>query len=1027
MVHRSATLAGLLVLAIAAPAQAVESFVTQFEKVYGSAANQAAVEVIQSADGGFLAVGGEGTRGLVVKTDSNGEVEWQQYYDALPSAMGFSGAVQTPDGGYVLSGSVNPSPRVGSLGSRDPQLIKIDAGGVEQWRTITGGPGDERFYEIALGLDGSIVGTGGTSSDFPGKDPTSDGAYVVKVSGAGAILSEVAFDQIGGTENWEEGYHLVTTPDGGFLVTGMAYAPDRWFLLRLDSGLNKLWGAFYGTAAIQTIAKTSSGGFVAAGIDLVTSEAVLVQLDLDPDDLTGPVLIRPGFPKYYVRPGPHIYTIFYGAEGTADGGVIAAGYYFLLTDPDDPLSEISRTWVVRTDAAGDVEREDIYAQGGARGGVIATSDGGYLAAGGAINYPGGAGGVDFYLLKLIDVLNPGTVSGTVWFDEDATCSLTGGDVGATWRLVRLVDDATDAAFLAMSGTDGTYSAALPPGDYTATLAASPVSEEPETCGVTGKSYAVPVASDSVQSGKDFFGGCKCAVAQSLTGGAVPPVYDCLGGVSSTPCPGYPWEICYGVTNLCNPLLQNPGGGGNFVRTCVNLPAGTTYAGPATITTSNCGGSGAWHLQSTSPPGQVCFELDNNNNFKPGCHADLCFNVNVLPAFTGGTVTAQFATNQCTGAAAIPPAAPLTYGSECSCDPNAMHVTPEGCGPEGSITGQELTYRIDFQNLGAGPAHDVVLTDALDSDLDVSTLRLLEASHTITAFQVSDQGELVVRFDDIELPAEVFDAEGSQGHVTFAISPLEPYVDGTVVENTASIVFDANEPVVTNTVTSTLYHGDPVPVADFTATPSGDSVDFAYTGGTSGVTLAWDFGATATPRTSTDMNPTGIEYPGPGQTAALLVATKAGCSSETVQSVDVPCDGFWTTTAFEAPMGVRRHRVGSRIRLKLGLSYEGAAVTTQARLDEILNTDFARTPAGDCWPRVRVLTADRSEELALAPSMFPGMPANPDGCLRFNRKGKLSARVKLASPLFERGAAYVVELQNYTCRLAPPNGVLETRP
>lgn len=123
------------------------------------------------------------------------------------------------------------------------------------------------------------------------------------------------------------------------------------------------------------------------------------------------------------------------------------------------------------------------------------------------------------------------------------------------------------------------------------------------------------------------------------------------------------------------------------------------------------------------------------------------------------------------------------------------------------------------------------------------------------------------------------------------------------------------------------------------------------------------------------------------------------------------------------MGVRRRRVGSRIRLKLRLGYEGAAVTTQARLDEILNTDFARTPAGDCWPRVRVLTADRSEELPLHASMFGGRPANPDGCLRFGRKGALSVKMKLESAVFDRDSSYVVELQNYTCRLAPPNNVL----
>jgi hypothetical protein len=48
---------------------------------------------------------------------------------------------------------------------------------------------------------------------------------------------------------------------------------------------------------------------------------------------------------------------------------------------------------------------------------------------------------------------------------------------------------------------------------------------------------------------------------------------------------------------------------------------------------------------------------------------------------------------------------------------------------------------------------------------------------------------------------------SQGHVVFRVRPLEGLPSGTVIENTASIHFDLNEAVITNTTLNTLVDCD----------------------------------------------------------------------------------------------------------------------------------------------------------------------------------------------------------------------------
>ncbi|MFT7071805.1 MAG: putative repeat protein (TIGR01451 family) [Patiriisocius sp.] len=115
--------------------------------------------------------------------------------------------------------------------------------------------------------------------------------------------------------------------------------------------------------------------------------------------------------------------------------------------------------------------------------------------------------------------------------------------------------------------------------------------------------------------------------------------------------------------------------------------------------------------------------------------------------------------------------------------------------------QYLHYIVRFQNLGTASAINVRVVDVLDDLLDFSTFRVLTASHAMETTLIDGQINFI--FDNINLPAEINDPEGSNGYITFKIKPRSGIVLGDEVNNRADIYFDFNPPILTN-VTSTTY-------------------------------------------------------------------------------------------------------------------------------------------------------------------------------------------------------------------------------
>ena len=100
----------------------------------------------------------------------------------------------------------------------------------------------------------------------------------------------------------------------------------------------------------------------------------------------------------------------------------------------------------------------------------------------------------------------------------------------------------------------------------------------------------------------------------------------------------------------------------------------------------------------------------------------------------------------------------------------------------------------------------MIRDTITGLLDMSTFESGISSHDYV-LDIEEENILVFTFNDILLPDSTIDLTGSNGFVEFKISLSPTVVPDDVIENTAAIFFDFNEPVITNTV----FHSIATPV------------------------------------------------------------------------------------------------------------------------------------------------------------------------------------------------------------------------
>ncbi len=140
----------------------------------------------------------------------------------------------------------------------------------------------------------------------------------------------------------------------------------------------------------------------------------------------------------------------------------------------------------------------------------------------------------------------------------------------------------------------------------------------------------------------------------------------------------------------------------------------------------------------------------------------------------------------------------------SFDPNDKAVMPHGFDAAGYITAaQQLKYTIRFQNTGTDTAFAVMIADTLPLSLNKYSLSVLNTSHPFT-YEFASGNVVKFHFDNILLPDSNSNEPASHGYIKFKIDQIPGNAAGTVIQNNAAIYFDFNSPVITNTVTNTVF-------------------------------------------------------------------------------------------------------------------------------------------------------------------------------------------------------------------------------
>ncbi|MEN9336165.1 MAG: hypothetical protein RLZZ500_1152 [Bacteroidota bacterium] len=138
----------------------------------------------------------------------------------------------------------------------------------------------------------------------------------------------------------------------------------------------------------------------------------------------------------------------------------------------------------------------------------------------------------------------------------------------------------------------------------------------------------------------------------------------------------------------------------------------------------------------------------------------------------------------------------------SYDPNDKTCL-EGSAVSTTKIGDYLHYQIRFQNTGNAPAENVVIKDIIDTTkFDIATLQIISTSHDSSS-RIVNGNQVEFIFPNIMLPGEQVDEPGSHGYVIFKIKTKTNLTNGSTVNNTASIYFDYNFPIVTNTAQTTF--------------------------------------------------------------------------------------------------------------------------------------------------------------------------------------------------------------------------------
>jgi predicted secreted protein len=338
--------------------------------------------VIQASDGGFLITGDTCSYGAghndayLVKTDANGEMQWNKTYGGPMNESAYV-LCQTSDGGYAIMCTTTSF----GAGGKDAWLLKIDAVGNLQWNKTYGDAGDNDGWMVFQTADGGYALSCDTNSFGAGGYD----AWLIKTDASGNMQWNKTYGGTGADYPTD----LILTADGGYLlpIMSMSFGGIKGWLVKTDSSGNMLWNKTYsvGTSSSSFLAgiQTADGGYALTGVVFSGAkyDAWFVKTDSSGNMLWNRTYVGTGDGQPWVP------------VQMDDGGYAIVG----MTSSFGAGGQDG--WLFRTDSSGNMLWNKTYGGAGMDflDNIIRTSDGSFVLAGYTDSF--GAGSTDLWLIK----------------------------------------------------------------------------------------------------------------------------------------------------------------------------------------------------------------------------------------------------------------------------------------------------------------------------------------------------------------------------------------------------------------------------------------------------------------------------------------------------------------------------------------------------------------------------------------------------------------------------------------------------